>query len=470
VRGGAIAARHADLDLAAVDQLPVLSSLERLHGFCRAHGWHVEVVAPDGTSEPVGSWLSCRAAVLDRRRRPDAQRCVLRALSPSVARQALPHVEHELRAVAPAVVADLERALARSAITPRVEFLASRAAQQAAVMTRLRRVAKTSSVTLEVAYSIKTNPSGDALELARSCGCLAEAVSQLEVSRALAAGFAPAQIILNGPAKWWPEPVAGVAVGAVFCDSLSELSELSEAVAHQRSRVLGVRVRPPRPASRFGVAVERPADVAALARALARVGAGTELGVHMHVASSDVGIDSWFALCDWAIMRAAAIQEACGIPVRWLDLGGGWHPDDFVDHLAPALPGILATASAQLGELTTVVLEPGRALVQPTMALLTQVLDVRDTGRGREILVDASISEVADAARYPHPVLARDRLSGGWRQLVEGFDRVAGRSCMETDILADGLDLPPALARGDLIAIDQVGAYDTSKAYVFGRG
>ena len=339
-------------------------------------------------------------------------------------------------------------------------------------MTRVRRAARTSSVTLEVAYSIKTNPSDDVLELARSCDCLAEAVSQLEVSRALAAGFEPAQIILNGPAKWWPEPVAGVALGAVVCDSLSELSD---AVAHprgdaQRPRVLGVRLRPPRPASRFGVAAERPADVAALARVLACVPAGTDLGVHMHVASSDVGIGSWFGLCQWAIMRAAAIQQASGVAVRWLDLGGGWHPDDFVDHLAPALPEILVTANTHLGELKTVVLEPGRALVQPTMALLTQVLDVRDTGRGREILVDASISDVADAARYPHPVLVRDRLRGGWRQLAEGFDRVAGRSCMETDILVDGLDLPTGIARGDLIAIDQVGAYDTSKAYVFGRG
>ena len=226
----------------------------------------------------------------------------------------------------------------------------------------------------------------------------------------------------------------------------------------------------PRSTSRFGIGVDGREEVAALAGAIAGLPPGTRFGVHFHVSSTDIGIDDWFDLCRWVVLRAAEVQAASGIAVRCLDLGGGWHPDDLVEYLRPALPEIATTAKRRLPELDTIILEPGRAMVQPTMALLARVLEVRGGSAGREVVVDASISEVADADRYPHPVLVRRRLGGAWRGLGEGIDRVAGRSCMETDILAAGVELPADLSPGDLVVIDHVGAYDTSKSYVFGRG
>jgi len=53
---------------------------------------------------------------------------------------------------------------------------------------------------------------------------------------------------------------------------------------------------------------------------------------------------------------------------------------------------------------------------------------------------------------------------------VGGTGRVLGRTCMETDVLHAGLRLPADVHAGDVLVITDVGAYDTSKSYRFGRG
>lgn len=72
------------------------------------------------------------------------------------------------------------------------------------------------------------------------------------------------------------------------------------------------------------------------------------------------------------------------------------------------------------------------------------------------------------AAHQPHRAyMKRDP---HWEQLIRGNDRVLGRVCMETDILLSQVCLPASLRVGDLIAIADAGAYDTSMAFPFGTG
>jgi diaminopimelate decarboxylase len=114
--------------------------------------------------------------------------------------------------------------------------------------------------------------------------------------------------------------------------------------------------------------------------------------------------------------------------------------------------------------------EPGKAMAQPTMALVTTVLEVRRRpDGGSEAVVDAAISDLPMAPYYPHRVYGRGA-GGGWRVLVGGEDRLLGRICMETDILATDVALPDGLEPGDRLVIGDAGAYDASMAYNFGRG
>jgi diaminopimelate decarboxylase len=159
-----------------------------------------------------------------------------------------------------------------------------------------------------------------------------------------------------------------------------------------------------------------------------------------------------------------------GRPVRALDVGGGWFPDDFDRELLPRLPGLAAAAAEALPGLERFFVEPGKAIAQPAMALATTVLEVRRAKDGAtEAVVDAAISDLPMAPFYPHRVYAPGA-EGGWEALGGRGDRLLGRICMETDVLASDLALPASIAEGDRLVIGDAGAYDASMAYNFGRG
>ena len=74
------------------------------------------------------------------------------------------------------------------------------------------------------------------------------------------------------------------------------------------------------------------------------------------------------------------------------------------------------------------------------------MLDVRERGDVREVVVDASLAEIPRAGVYPHRILSR--AGDDWRQWGQGPDRVLGRLCMEDDVLRVGVAIPDGAAGG----------------------
>jgi diaminopimelate decarboxylase len=322
-------------------------------------------------------------------------------------------------------------------------------------------------VTLHVGYSVKTNPHPALLALALEQGLLAEAITGAEFRHALGCGFRPRQIVLNGPAQGWPEEApAGEAPFAIFADSLERLEALGAAGVH--ARFLGPRLRTVPIASRFGIDAGEFGEFSALSGLLARH-PGPALGLHFHMASDVLGVPPWRELYAAALRWGCALEVASGRPVRCLDIGGGWFPDDFFQVLVPALPGMLHEAKRLLPRLESFVLEPGKALAQPAMALVTRVLEVRRRHGRAEAVVDGAISDLPQAFHYPHRLLAACR-GGPPVPLAGGKGRVLGRNCMEFDGLATEVELPPELAPGDRLVFCDAGAYDATMAYAFGTG
>ncbi len=300
------------------------------------------------------------------------------------------------------------RAIASVVATPQRLFL-PRTAE--ATFARLPAVPPIDGISLRYAYSLKTSPDAEYLMLARKAGMLAECISLLEVRRALEAGWFPGDIVLNGPGKWWPPTERAVdGLRVVFCDSVEELERLA--------------------------------------------------------ASGRTDRGHWRDIAESAIAWARALEGAAGCRIRALDLGGGYHPDDFA-----RLPfaEIVRAARRQLRDLAEVYVEPGRALTQATMAMVTSVLDVRrQDGAIHEVVVDACIAELPLASVYPHRFFRV--VEGQLLPVARGPVRVLGRICMEDDILSAGLDLPDTLAIGDRLVICDAGAYERSMSYAFGRG
>jgi diaminopimelate decarboxylase len=165
---------------------------------------------------------------------------------------------------------------------------------------------------------------------------------------------------------------------------------------------------------------------------------------------------------------AAAVEKVSGRTVSLVDLGGGWATDDFEVALEPALGGLIGLAGERLSDQLSFLIEPGKAIVEPCQAVLTRVVAIRPERDGsRSVVLDAGIAQVPLARSFPHRLVA---FTPEPIVLAAGSDTLLGPSCMESDCVASGVALPSSLAVGDLLAICDVGAYDASMAYAFGRG
>jgi diaminopimelate decarboxylase len=379
---------------------------------------------------------------------------------------------------APAVPAtyidDLEAQDLAKLETPSWLYLENTAGSLFARAADMAKRVSTPDVRVTNAYSIKTNPDERLIRLARESGFMAEAISLLEVRKALAVGFRTQEVILNGPGKWWPAGLLPeTPLYAVFCDSLADLTRVARAMAEKRLRaeIVGVRLRPPNIPSRFGIPADSPDALKALIDAIATLPRQCAFGVHFHMASSNVGVARWWHLYESMLKWCGAIEALSGRRIEHLDLGGGWFPDDWhvdsKDHFADAVQRVRKYAP----NVRQIISEPGKAMAQPTMALGMRLLELGGSrGELTDAVVDGSIAELPMNFFQPHRILHRDACSGKWRALRRGKTQLLGRLCMEHDIVASNVELPEGAAVGDLLVFCDAGAYDRSMSYVFGRG
>jgi diaminopimelate decarboxylase len=214
------------------------------------------------------------------------------------------------------------------------------------------------------------------------------------------------------------------------------------------------------PASKFGLP---GADISALARSAAADCPGlTVRGIHVHVGSALTDVGAWAMAGVRATGLLADIARYCP-RADTVDYGGGFPlpgpgspgPADFRDALLDAL------AAAGLPLPARPAIEPGRYLVGGAGWLVSRVLHVRkqpehSSGEPRVIL-DAGMTELMRPALYGslHQVHA---LQSGVQVLQP--TAVDGPVCELTDSF--GTHQLPPLARGDLVAIEQAGAYAAS--------
>ncbi|HET8670586.1 MAG TPA: hypothetical protein VFM05_08180, partial [Candidatus Saccharimonadales bacterium] len=304
-------------------------------------------------------------------------------------------------------------------------------------------------------------------------GFLAEAISLAEVQTALAVGFEPGQVVLNGPGKRWPDiSLPASPIHAVFADSLSDLSSLIRSLEKQQlhAQLVGVRLRPPHSGSRFGISIDTPQAFNGLVHMIETLPRKYRFGIHFHMASSNIGVRQWWHLYESMLRWCHAIEELTGRPIECLDLGGGWFPDDWHFNSAETFKSAISRAKKRLPNLQEIISEPGKAMAQPSMALATRLLEIDDSqSQIKEAVVDGSIAELPMHFVQPHRILHQSS-SGEWSPLKRGRTRLLGRLCMEHDVVAANVELPPHVQKGDVLVFCDAGAYDRSMSYDFGRG
>lgn len=339
-------------------------------------------------------------------------------------------------------------------------------------------------------YSLKANPHPlVAGELAR-IGCATEIASAGEVGLALAAGFAPADILFTGPAKSDADLDTALTAGIrrFSVDSPTDLGRLARAAAEHGAalscllRVNADQAVPGMGLTMAGIASQFGADaswVTSCPEAFASVGGARVSGLHLYMGTNIDDPEVLYEQFATSMALAGALRRVLGTSLTDVNLGGGFavpyarrggRPSyrELASRLPPVcdrnLPG-WRDGGVRLA------FESGRYLAGGCGVLVCQVIDVK-VSKGRTfVLLDAGINQLGGMSGLRRvPRIVPDLLPltglaasarGGW---VEDCV-VAGPLCTPLDTWCQGVRLP-RLRPGDLVATPNVGAYGLTASLV----
>lgn len=316
-------------------------------------------------------------------------------------------------------------------------------------------------------YALKANSTLAVVRLLRSLGSRADANSGGEIRVAQRAGFAPDDIVFTGVGKTRDELEYAIAegVGTINAESAGELDRIA-ALARTQGRVarVAVRVNPDIDAkshpgistglktNKFGVPLQEARTIYRERRTMEGL---RFVGVHIHIGSQITTLEPLRRAAESLVSLALDLRDD-GFSLEHVDLGGGLgiayegrpiiNPADYAGAVLPELrrSGL------------PVVLEPGRAVVGYSGALVARVVDTKSFPDGRTFAVlDAGMGELIRPALYGSfhrivPVAPRQGAETPWD--------VVGPICESSDVFARDRMLPP-LEVDDLVALLDAGAY-----------
>lgn len=336
----------------------------------------------------------------------------------------------------------------------------------------IRRV-KTAFPETRIHYSLKANPCPGLCKIISEAGLEAEIVSPSEAQTAVAAGFDPAEILYDGPAKTNSNimEILNLGVKRFNIESMTELDRLKEVTDGKTERLtLCFRVNPLQESdaaekmtgkpSRFGIDVEElPACLDKAANAGFRI-----KGIHLYIGSqilSDAQLTANYRT-GLEIINTHYEKFFTGKNLEYV-FGAGFgipykNDDPVID------PDCLARSFRELrgeyafGGKLTPRFELGRYIVGNAGRYFAKVIDIKISRGEKFITIDGG------ANHFMRYVMAHARhrvsmLNPSAAELEPAT--VCGRTCTPYDVIAE-TDLPKDIAVGDIIILEDAGAYGWS--------
>ena len=310
-----------------------------------------------------------------------------------------------------------------------------------------------------------------------------------ELAVALKGGIDPAKIEVHGNNKSVAEIEKAVAagVGTIVIDSLYEIERVAVAAAKQGvvQKVL-LRLTPGIEAHthesiatahedvKFGFSIASGAAWNAITQV--RKHSSLELrGFHAHIGSQIFENDSFEISAQRLIELLAKYRDEYSAELPELDLGGGYGiaylPEEISLDPASTLKDLASVVSAQCAahklSIPRISIEPGRAIVGPTMFTLYEVGTVKDvtlenSAIRRYVSVDGGMSDNLRPALYDAQYFAA--LANRRSSAPKVSSRIVGKHCETGDIVIREIDLENDIVPGDLLATPATGAYGRSMA------
>lgn len=329
---------------------------------------------------------------------------------------------------------------------------------------------------VRIHFAMKANSNQAVLALFAAEGAGVDTVSGGEITRALAAGFRPGDVIFSGVGKTEAELAAALDAGIhqFNVESVEELRVLDR-VAREKGVVapVALRVNPDVDAgthakittgkkdNKFGIDLDR---LPALENELKGLAGIRFHGIASHVGSqilSDEPLRKTYA----RLADAVRGLRARGFTIDRLDLGGGFGIP-YENELEIAPEAIAAAIRDTVGGLGChLAVEPGRTLVADAGVLLARVVYVKDAGAMQFLVLDAAMNDLVRPAMYEshHDIVPVNEPAPAAR-LVD-YD-VVGPICESSDTFAKRRRLPEMRA-GECVVFATAGAYGATMSSTY---
>lgn len=319
---------------------------------------------------------------------------------------------------------------------------------------------------VEVCYSVKTNYTPWIVKKICALGVKPEVIAGFELDLVSQLGIS-GPLYVNGPVKQSHELMQCIIAGHIInIDNIDELKLLVELVTQQKKLTnVGLRVRPEGESwKRFGIKFQSDAWFEALAL-IEECPYLNMQGLHMHIGTGIIDTKKYQQAAEYIKKIALSLPYA----LTFIDLGGGfatstarlnnyseldWQvpsSESYAKAIGDVLNGYLEKHDCKL------VIEPGRALIDEAMDMITRVVSVND----ERIIVDVGKNSVPSVETRVHPIKPLINSNG----LSQRFD-IFGPLCMGSDCLGRDILLnKPSV--GDYFILKAVGAYSQSQAMNF---
>ncbi|MBF0109718.1 MAG: diaminopimelate decarboxylase [Magnetococcales bacterium] len=319
-----------------------------------------------------------------------------------------------------------------------------------------------------ICYSVKANSNLAVLDLLARHGAGFDIVSGGELERVRRIGCPGDRIVFSGVGKTAAEIRQALARNILMfnVESRSELYRLDTLAGEMGLKApIALRINPdvdPQThphistglkRNKFGIPHDNALDLYRHAANLPHIDV---IGLDCHIGSQLTTLAPFVDALKRVLTLVGALKRE-GIPLRFLDLGGGLgipydqsRPPPLPDHYASALLKELE------GFDLTLILEPGRVIAGNAGVLVTRVEYIKENEDKRFIITDAGMNDLLRPALYNayHGIQPVIRRFGDDEAVVD----VVGPICESGDFFARDRLLPP-FAEGDLLAIRSAGAY-----------
>jgi diaminopimelate decarboxylase len=323
-------------------------------------------------------------------------------------------------------------------------------------------------------FSMKSNGNLAILRLFAGLGGGVDIVSGGELFRALQAGVDPQKIVYSGVGKKDEDLRFALSSNILMfnVESSQELRRLND-IAGSMNKEAGIalRVNPdvdPKThpyistglrENKFGIDIREAPEQYTVAAGLKNI---RVLGVSCHIGSQLTQV-SPFVDTVAKLMKLVEKLEGAGIPITFLDLGGGLGIT--YDREEPPHPGEYARAVKEMVKKSnlTLIFEPGRVIMGNAGILVAKVLYTKSSADKNFIVVDAAMNDLMRPSLYNSFHGIRPVREGGKEKLRAD---IVGPICESGDFLAKDREVD-AYEPGDLLAIMSAGAYGFSMSSTY---